>query len=186
MSFLANNSVGSRLGIPAPITPLLVRLHRLRAVYPLATAARMSDWLAAVAMERGARTLARPLGAEPFSGPGETELSNEELICGLLHPAVEDVPQYHRLAAELISKRRAKANRLAFLARQNCVERVLLTLALEIQRNQPEHELWAELAAELQARHVTPHPRLVLPWTRLADPVMAPGRPNAMAWRLPE
>jgi hypothetical protein len=124
-------------------------------------------------------------GASPdpdFSPPDEQLVSNEELITGICQLQCLDYPQMLRLAAQLISRKVVRFERLKRLAEQERIGPILAELASQALRVEPTHPLWQKIYATFQ--HELPLKEPLLHWTRLAEPVMKHGRCNAEAWRL--
>lgn len=180
---VTEHRLADRLGMTVHISPLRYRLERLRLEFPSATAKHLEDWLVDVANARGARVVMRPVSPpDGFRPPPESRLRNEDLVVGICQLQCLDRPQMLRLAGQLISRRAVEPARLCLLATRERVGSVLAALAREALRVEPGHELWRALLHEFQNE---PVPRdVLLHWTRLAEPVMRSGAPNAQAWKL--
>jgi hypothetical protein len=174
--------LAQRLGTTVHVSPLRFRLERLRAAWPSATAACLEDWLVDVANARGVRVVERPGAPADFTAPPADTLSAEDLVVAICQLQCLDRPQMVRLAAQLISRAAVDVPRLALVARRERVERVLAALADAALRVAPTHPTWRALAALF--RDAAPLRDVILHWTRLAEPIMIPGRPNAAGWRL--
>ncbi|CAN5594323.1 hypothetical protein BH20VER3_BH20VER3_18730 [soil metagenome] len=143
----------------------------------------LEDWLVDVANARGARIVTRnPAPARPCSPPTEAELSNAELVVGLLLPQNLDRPQILRLAAQLISADAVALDELKWLALQERAGGLLATLAVQALRVESGHVLWQGIAAAFPGQDAPREP--LLHYTRLAEPVPVNGRVNAQSWRL--
>src|SRR5437016_6211031 len=112
------NTLAERMGWGAHISPLRLKLHRFWMRNP-GDAKVLEDWLVDVANSRGARIVTRdPEGVRAAVLPSESELSNAELVIGLLLPQNLDRPQILRLAAQLISAGAVAFDELKSLAVQ--------------------------------------------------------------------
>ncbi len=176
------HTLAARLGTTVHVSPLRFKLARLQSAYPSASAHCVEDWLVDVANHRGARVVCRPNAPAEFCPPPTTELSNEELVVAICQLQCLDRPQMLRLAAQLITREAVCVEQLALVARRERAERVLAELAHLALRVQPDHQAWG--AIERRFRNAKPLRDVLLHWTRLAEPVMEPGRPNAAGWKL--
>lgn len=143
----------------------------------------LEDWLLDVANARGARIVTRhPPPAAPVFLPAERELSEAELVHGLLLPQNLDRPQILRAAAQLISAGKPDLADLKWLAEQERTGALLAALAVQALRVEPHDPFWREIAAAFRDRKIPRQP--LLHHTRLAEPVPVNGRVNAQSWRL--
>lgn len=180
---IPESTLAKRLGSTVHVSPLRIKMQRIRGPNLCGGTALIEDWLVDVANARGARVVVRnaPTG-RPAPPPAESELSNAELIVGLLLTQNRDRPQILRLAAQLISGGKVQLDELARLAIQERVERVLAELARQALRVEPQHALWRKIAGEFGSCQPLREP--LLHFTRLAEPVPVNGRVNAQRWRL--
>jgi hypothetical protein len=173
-------TLARRLGRTCHVSPLRMKLVRLWERNP-GSAEVLEDWLVDVANARGARIVTRDAG-NLIGSPALDELTNEELVVGLLLPQNRDRPQMLRLAAQLISQRAAIFRELVWLATCERVGFVLAELAKQACKVEPSHPLWRlireEFATEESPRSPLAH------YTRLAQPIMKNGRVNAERWVL--
>lgn len=109
-------------------------------------------------------------------------MSNPELVTGICQVQALDRPQWLRAAAQLITRGVVDLSELLLLARRERVERILAELARQALKVDADHPAWRRIAEEFGG--ATPLPDSLLHWTRLAEPVMRPGRPNAASWKL--
>ena len=135
-----------------------------------------------VANARGARIVTRESSSADFTAPNEDELTNEELVVGLLLLQNIDCPQILRLAAQLISRQAAEFRMLVRLAIQERVDFVLAELAKQALKVDPNHSLWKQLRERFGDDGF--RPCSILHSTRLAQPVMKAGKANAERWVL--
>jgi hypothetical protein len=172
-----------RLGTTVHVSPLRMKLKRLRIQFPSPSAACLEDWLVDVANERGARIVFRedrpadvPVGVPP------NRLTDEELIVGICEVQNLDRPQMLRLAAQLISRQAVNLQRLCHSAEQERVGTVLAELARQALKVDKAHATWQAIAKRFA--HERPLRDTLLHWTRLAEPVMKNGRCDAQRWEL--
>ena len=167
-------TLAQRLGISAPVSPLLMKIRRLsqgRSLVP---------WLIAMANDRGYTAVQGTVAAP---GPAMSgSLSNEELATAFLLPAMPDEPQSLRLAAQMISRAEVNVSALFRLAEREGVLRLLSGLAQEALKVSPVHEVWLALANATGQQK--PLRDRLIHWTRLAEPIMRPRGPHSGEWRL--
>jgi len=176
-------TLAERLGVTVHVSPLRIRLDRLRREYPSAGAKCLEDWLLDVANARGARFITRQPPADPdFLPPRPDLLSNEELVAAICQPHNLDRPHLLRAAAQLVSQSAVQANPLLAVARRERAEQVLGELARQALRVAPEHPVWRAIGCALEQAPAPTSP--LLHWTRLAVPVPDARGCNAAAWRL--
>ncbi len=174
--------LADRLGTTVHVSPLRFKLERLRRDWPSDSANCLEDWLVDVANARGVRVVERPDAPAGFQPPPREAMSNEELVVGLCQLQCLDRPQMLRLAAQLISRGDLDWAGIIRLARRERVTRVLGELSRLALRIDPQHAGWRRLQVEFGGE---PSFRdVLLHWTRLAEPIMQPGRPNAAGWKL--
>lgn len=178
-----SNTLAERLGKTIHVSPLRMKLTGIAARYPLQSAPTLEDWLIELANRRGASIVFRDGLSDRVSPmPDENEFTNEELVTAICQLQCQDRPQMLRLAAQLISRgglNGLKLQRLAVRERTGCV---LAELARQALRIAPEHQLWNQLLKAF--KHEPPLREPLLHWTRLAHPVMHPGKCNAQGWIL--
>ncbi len=179
----AEQTLGQRLGVTAPITPLRFQIARLIKEYPSPGAEKVEDWLLDVANVRGAGFVLRNPPRDPsFQAPPLEELSNEELAAAICQTNRLDRPQMLRAAAQLISGCLVSAESMVFIAHRERVELVLAELARQALHVEPSHPVWSEISTRLGK---IPAPRSpLLHWTRLALPIPDARGVNAVGWRL--
>jgi hypothetical protein len=174
-------TLAKRLGRTCHVSPLRMKLVRLWKRNP-GSAKVLEDWLVDLANGRGARIVTRDAGNNLVNRPDLNELTNEELVIGILLPQNRDRPQMLRLAAQLISQKAVDFRELAWLATRERVGFVLAELARQACKVEPSHPLWRRIrtrfASERSPRSPLAH------YTRLAQPVMRSGRVNAEKWVL--
>lgn len=176
---VSESTLATRLGCTVHVSPLRMKLCRLfRAGH--GNAHVLEDWLVDVANARGARIVTR--SSDSILLPGESVLSNEELVVGILLPQNLDRPQMLRLAAQLISREAVQFRELRLLAMQERIERILAELARQALRVAPDHVLWRKLDAAFGNQKPLRSP--LLHYTRMAEPVPMDGRVNAKRWSL--
>lgn len=177
-------TLAKRLGMTVHESPLRRKLLGLEQVFPSADAACLEDWLLDVANARGARIVIRRHGPGfQFQPPPLAQLSNEELVVAICQLQGLDRPQLLRLAAQLISRRAVAYAPLKLAAERERVEGVLMELARQALKVDPNHDLWGRLARELNDRRRLRRGPL-LHWTRLAEPIPMASGCNAQGWRL--
>lgn len=163
------------------VSPLRMKLARLQGAYPCERADALEDWLVAAANARGARVVTLPAPSTGAVAP-IAELPDEELVVALCQLNCLDRPQILRLAAQLVSRGGLRLDALVAIAVRERAEPVLAELARLALRVEPEHTAWTGI------RDAFPDPPLLreplLHWSRLAEPVMEKGKPNAAGWRL--
>jgi hypothetical protein len=173
-------TLAKRLGRTCHVSPLRMRLVRLWKRNP-GSAKVLEDWLVDLANGRGARIVTRDAG-NLVNNPELNELTNEELVVGILLPQNRDRPQMLRLAAQLISQKAVDFRELAWLATRERVGFVLAELARQACKVEPSHPLWRRIRTRFASERL---PRAPLAhYTRLAQPVMRSGRVNAEKWVL--
>lgn len=178
---MMETTLAMRLGRTCHVSPLRMKLCRLWERTP-GSAKVLEDWLVDLANMRGARIVTRK-DSRCFPDEGAfDDLTNEELVVGLLLPQNRDRPQILRLAAQLISRKAVDSRRLARLAIQERVEFILAELARQACKVEPRHSLWRQIRQEFGAERVPASP--LVHYTRLAQPIMKNGRVNAEKWVL--
>jgi hypothetical protein len=176
-------TLGARLGLSVHVSAFRMRLESLSREYPSSTALCLEDWLLDVANCRGARIVVRePPANVDFTPPPLSVFPQEELVVAICMLQGQDRPQLLRLAAQFVSRNELDLKALARIATRERVGPVLIAMAMEALKVDPQHPAWSFLAKTFAGAS---HPRdAVLHWTRLAQPVMANGRVNAASWRL--
>ncbi len=178
------NRLGDRLGVTMTVSPLRHKILRLMRDYPAPQATTMEDWLVDLANHRGVRVVFRAGGpvADATEMPTPDLLSDEEWVTALCQPQSQDRPQILRLAAQRISRPGLDLARLLRLARMERTQPVLAELARQALRVDPGHPAWQQIHQALDKQPALRSP--LIHWTRLGEPIMMPGRPNAAGWRL--
>lgn len=170
-----------RQGKTVHVSPLRMKVARLQDAYPCEKADALEEWLVATANARGVRVVVSP-AAPPRSVASDAELSDEESAVALCQLNCLDRPQMLRLAAQIISRGRLDLDRLVQVAIRERAEPVLAKLARLALRVEPEHAAWVAIHRLFGGQPPLREP--LLHWTRLAEPLMKPGAPNAAGWRL--
>jgi hypothetical protein len=178
-------TLASRLGVTTHVSPLRIKLRRVMETYPVADASTLEDWLLDLANARGVTVVSRSLDklgppGTPFPGPDE--VSNAELAVAICQAQSLDRPQWLRAAAQLIARGDIPLPELLLMARRERVERILAELARQSLKVDPDHAAWKAIDAAFG--DLPPLRDSLVHWTRLAEPVMAPGKPNAARWEL--
>lgn len=158
-----------------------MRLERLRAAYPCRQAPVLEDWLVVMANARGARAVTVPLASSP-PGISPRDVSDEELVVALCQVNCLDRPQILRLAAQMVSRGGLNLHVLEQAAIRERAEPVLAELARQALKIAPDHPGWLAVRNMFPDEPVLREP--LLHWTRLAEPIMEKGKPNAAGWRL--
>jgi hypothetical protein len=109
-------------------------------------------------------------------------VTNAELVTGICQVQALDRPQWLRAAAQLITRGDVHLPELIFLARRERVERILAELARQALKVDAGHPAWLAIAEAFA--NARPLRDSLVHWSRLAEPVMRPGRPNAASWKL--
>lgn len=177
--------LAQRLGVTSHVSLLRMKLRRLMDRYPVEDAETLEDWLLDLANARGVTVVCRSLSklekaAQPL--PGMEEVSNAELVTGICQFQGLDRPQWLRAAAQLLTRKAVDLAELKLLARRERIERVLAELARQALMVDSGHKVWREIAETFQGE--APLRDSLVHWSRLAEPVMEPGRPNAAGWKL--
>lgn len=178
-------TLARRLGITTHVSSLRFKLRRMRERYPVADAVTLEDWLLDLANARGVTVVSRSLSkldANPGSFPTESEVTNAELIVGICQVEALDRPQWLRAAAQLISRGFYVLDELFLLGRRERVERILRELSKQALKVEASHPGWRPIFSEFEDER--PLRDSLLHWSRLAEPIMRPGRPNAEGWKL--
>ena len=142
----------------------------------------LEDWLVDLANSRGARIVTREPSENFVNRLDLNQLTNEELVVGLLLPQNRDRPQMLRLAAQLISRKAVAFRELVWLATCERIEFVLAELARQACKVEPRHSLWRRILRKFESERSPVSP--LAHYTRLAQPVMRNGRVNAEKWVL--
>lgn len=175
--------MGHRLGKTLHASPLRFKLRRLQKVYGAQRGDALENWLIRIANARGARVvIAPPREREETPVPVEAELSNEELVVAICQLNCLDRPQMLRLAAQLISRGELDRRTLIRLAVLERAEPVLAELSRQALKIAPDHPAWRAIHNRFGG--TPPLHDALIHWTRLAEPVMERGKPNASSWRL--
>jgi hypothetical protein len=175
--------LAQRLGTTVHVSPLRMKLERVRAQFPSPSAVCLEDWLVDVANERGARIVVRESRpANASVNVPRTRLSDEELIVAICQLQNMDRPQMLRLAAQLISRHAVHLPRLCHIAEQERAGIILAELARQALKVDEGHVTWQAIARRFA--HARPLRDTLLHWTRLSEPVMKNGRCDAERWEL--
>lgn len=178
---MKETTLAMRLGRTCHVSPLRMKLCRMWKRAP-GSAKVLEDWLVDLANMRGARIVTRDDSKCCPNGADFNELTNEELVVGLLLPQNRDRPQMLRLAAQLISRKAVDFRQLTRLAIHERVEFMLAELARQAGKVEPRHSLWRQIRQQFGAEKAPASP--LVHYTRLAQPVMKNGRVNAEKWVL--
>jgi hypothetical protein len=178
---MMETTLAMRFGRTCHVSPLRMKLCRLWK-RTSGSVKVLEDWLVDLANMRGARIVTREDTNALPDGVDFDELTNEELVVGLLLPQNRDRPQILRLAAQLISRKAVDFRQLARLAIQERVEFILAELARQACKVEPRHSLWRQIRQEFEAEKMPASP--LVHYTRLAQPVMKNRRANAEKWVL--
>lgn len=175
-------TLAQRLALTTHLSPLRYKLQRLQALDVSARELTLEQWLVDVANARGASVVRRPNASGQTVNPSPSALSDEELVVACCQPNAVDHPQLLRLTAQLISRGELNTKLLILVAKRERTERILAELARQALRVEPDHEVWRDLVQAFgDAR---PLRDTLIHWTRIAEPVMTFGKPNAQSWRL--
>lgn len=178
-------SLAVRLGVTSHVSPLRMKFRRLREVYPIKDASTLEDWLLDLANARGVTVVSRSLEklqSNKNELPGLNEVSNAALVVALCQLQGLDRPPWLRAAAQLITRGSVDGAELLRLARRERVERILAELARQALKVDPAHPGWREIEETFGSE--PPLRDSLVHWSRLAEPEMRPGHPNAAAWHL--
>ena len=173
-------TLAKRLGRTCHVSPLRMKLARLWSRKP-GSAEVLEDWLVDIANSRGARIVTRE-GTKLVNGPDLNELTNEELVIGLLLPQNRDRPQMLRPAAQLISRKAVDFGELIWLATRERIGFILAELAKQACKVEPDHPLWRQIGERFATEKPAVSP--LAHYTRLTQPVMKNGRVNVERWVL--
>ena len=179
---MAQSTLAERMQVTTHISPLRYKLRRLMRADRLASTLTVEEWLIDVANSRKAVVIQRKPKGERAACPGERKLSNEELVIACCQPNAADEPQLLRPAAQLISRGGLDLRKLLLVARRERATRILAELARQALRVEPDHTTW--LAIRDALKDEPPLCDVLIHWTRLAEPQMVSGKPNAHGWRL--
>lgn len=178
-----NASLAKRLGTSSHVSPLRMKVERLRNQLPVMHSSTLEDWLVDLANTRGARIVTRP--GDPyhqFEGPSVEAISNEELVVSICQLQCLDRPQMLRLAAQMVSAQSVEVGSLLRIAVRERVERVLAELSRNALRIDPHHTTWKAIYAAIG--HLPPFRFPLLHWTRMAHPVPTNGICTGRHWTL--
>jgi hypothetical protein len=142
----------------------------------------LEDWMVDCANARGAKVVVRKSAMRLPEATDLADVTNEELVIGLLLMQNRDRPQILRLAAQLISREAVDLEQLRRMAVRERVEVVLAELARQAVKVNPGHSLWIQIFDAF--KEAKPPTSALLHHTRLAEPVMKDGRVNAAEWVL--
>jgi len=175
-------TLAERLGKTWHVSPLEMKLRRLQGTNPRIS---RETWLLTIAVSRGVTVVFPPRETgekESRAFPDRQDLTNEELVTGILLLQRADQPQLLRAAAQLISRGEASPSPLLRMARRERTGPVLKALATLALRVDPDHRAWRTILEALPDVEILREP--LLHWTRLAEPRMRQGRVNAEGWDL--
>ena len=154
--------------------------------YPSNGTATLEEWLVDVCNGRGAKVITRSLPdlqkGERYPSPPLDRFSNAELIVACFQPNCIDHPQLLRPAAQLISRGDVDLKTLLLMATRERSDRVMAEIARQALKVDSQHTLWLAIHDALDGTQ--PLRDTIIHWTRLAEPVMEKGKPNAQGWRL--
>jgi hypothetical protein len=178
---MMETTLAMRLGRTCHVSPLRMKLSGMWKRAP-GSAKVLEDWLVDLANRRGARIVTRENSKYFPVGGDSNEITNEEVVVGLLLPQNRDRPQMLRLAAQLISRKAVDFRQLTRLAIRERVEFMLAELARQACKVEPKHSLWRQIRQQFEAERVPASP--LVHHTRLAQPAMKNGLVNAEKWVL--
>jgi hypothetical protein len=178
---VAASSLAQRLGCAVHVSILRRKLIRCWRKSP-GNAESVEEWLVDLANARCATVIRRSTAGANDSFPSPQELSNEELVIGILLPQNLDHRQILRLAAQLISRESVEFAELRRLGKQERVKRILAALAKQALKIAPAHLLWQQIAEAFG--NTTPLRSPLLQYTRMAEPVPENGRVCRGRWSL--
>jgi len=171
------------MGKTVHVSPLRYKLKRLLREHRGSSGGALEDFLVRVANARGARVvIGTPEKGSAAFVPSESALSNEELVVAICQLNCLDRPQMLRLAAQLVSRNQLDLRKLVRLVTMERAEPVLAEMSRQALKIAPQHAAWRVIHDRFG--HFPPLRDKLLHWTRLAEPVMEHGRPNASGWRL--
>jgi len=170
------------MGLTTHQSPLRYKLRALLVADDSAQGLSIEEWLIDVANARGATVITRPDATRKAADPSPDVLSSEELVVACCQLNAADYPQLLRPAAQLISRGQLDFERLILVAKRERAARILAELARQALKVESGHSAWQQIAAACS--HERPLPDVLIHWTRLAEPVMAFGKPGAQSWRL--
>ena len=177
------STLARRLGKTVHVSPLRFKLEALRLDYPCKRALCLEDWLVVTANARGALVVTLPSQPEPeTTSPARAALSDEELVVAICQLNCLDRPQMLRLAAQLVTRGKLDLGRLRRAAILERAEPVLAELSRQALKVAPDHPAWRSIHDLFRDQPLLREP--LLHWTRLAEPTMERGKPNASGWRL--
>jgi hypothetical protein len=177
------STLARRLGKTQHTSPLRFRLESLRQAYPVGHASCLEDWLVATANARHARVVTPARDSNPETTPPPYRvLNDEDLVVAMCQLNCLDRPQMLRLAAQMVSRGKLDLRRLRRVAIRERAEPVLAELSRQALKVAPDHMAWRLIHDLFHDQRALREP--LLHWTRLAEPVMEKGKPNAAAWRL--
>jgi len=168
-------TLAKRLGRTCHVSPLRMKLIRLWQRDP-GSVEVLEHWLVDIANSRGTRIVTRE---ELVNGPDLNELTNEELVIGLLLPN-RDRPQMLCLAAQLISRKAVDLGELIWLATRERIGFILAELARQACKVELDHPLWRQIDERFATEKPAASP--LAHYTPLAQPVMKNGRINVERW----
>jgi hypothetical protein len=180
MTSRSKSTLADRLGLTVHQSPVRFKIRRF---LDGGRDEHVEHWLIQVANARGAKVITNP----PPEGfvcrvPDASEFSNEELVCALIQPNCRDYPQILRLAAQLISRGDVDMLALISLCGRERSIRILAEIARQALRVNPSHASWMMIAERTADQKKLSEP--IIHWTRLAEPIMEFGKPNARGWKL--
>ena len=136
-----------RLGTTVHVSPLRMKLERLRVEFPSPSADCLEDWLVDVANDRGARIVFREnRPADASVDLPQAALADEELIVGICQVQNLDRPQMLRLAAQFISRHAVNLQSLCHLAERERAGIVLAELARQALKVDKNHTTWQAIS----------------------------------------
>lgn len=176
-------TLAKRLGCTVHISPLEMKLRRMRAKYLDSSGETIDEWLVDIANSRGIDVVFRPgVITAQFEYPGLKELSNEELVAAVLLLSRVDEPQILRVAAQLISRGELHYASLRVLIERERLERQVKALARQALIVDPCHPMWKRLFEAVS--DAPDFSDSLIHWTRLAEPRMITRKVGANGWDL--
>lgn len=176
-------TLAKRLGCTVHISPLEMKLRRMRLKYSNSSGDTLDEWLVDICNARGYYAIFRPgVKVAEYDYPGESELMDEELAASLLLLSRVDEPRILRLASQIISRAEIYPATFSRLVEIERLQRQVKMLARQALKVSPHHSTWASIYKRFQ--DASDFSDSLIHWTRLAEPQMEPGKVGAKTWNL--
>lgn len=176
-------TLAKRLGCTVHISPLEMKLRRMRLKYSNSSGDTLDEWLVDICNARGYYAIFRPgVKVEEFDYPCDSELPDEELVASLLLLSRIDEPRILRLASQIISRAQIYSSVFFHLVEMERLQRQVKMLARQALKVSPGHSIWGAIYERFQ--DVPDFSDSLIHWTRLAEPQMEPGKVGAKTWSL--